>query len=78
MLRAEGLVDVEHGYGTRVRPEPEREPVAVPRGATLIGRMPSADERADLDVPEGVPVLVVSHGGREQVYPADRVQLRFA
>jgi GntR family transcriptional regulator len=75
-LRAEGLVDVERGVGIRVRGPVERESVAVPRGARISSRMPTAEERAELDVPEGVPLFVVVVGGRERGrYPADRVDL---
>lgn len=77
-LRAEGLVDVERGVGVRVRGEQERETVRVPRGATLISRMPTGQERAELGIPEGVPVMEVRIGGRVQMHPADRVVLTFA
>lgn len=76
MLRAEGLVDVASGRGTRVREQVERQKVAVPRGARISSRMPTAEERAELNVPEGVPLMVVYVGGRERgKYPADRVDL---
>lgn len=75
-LRAEGLVDVERGTGIRVREPVEPERVAVPRGAITRSRMPTAEERAELDIPEGVPVLVVTLGGRLRgVYPADRAEI---
>ncbi|GAB3817549.1 GntR family transcriptional regulator [Micromonospora zhanjiangensis] len=75
LLRADGLVDVAPGRGTRVREPMERQRVSVPRGAEVTGRLPTPTERARLDIPEGVPVLVVSIGGRERVYPADRTTL---
>lgn len=75
-LRAEGLIGLERGIGIRVREPVERRRVAVPRGSTIRARMPTPQERAALDVPEGVPVLVVIIGGRERgPYPADRVDL---
>ncbi|MFG1776584.1 GntR family transcriptional regulator [Micromonospora sp. NPDC049048] len=75
-LRAEGLVDVERGVGIRVRARVERRSVAVPRGARISSRMPTAEERAEHDMPEGVPLFVVVVGGRERGrYPADRVDL---
>jgi hypothetical protein len=77
-LRADGLVDVERGVDIRVREPVEKESARVPRGATVAGRMPTAEERSELDIPEGVPVMVVSYGGRERVYPCDRVVLTFA
>lgn len=75
-LRAEGLVDAAPGRGTRVREVAERQVVAVPRGSLIDSRMPTPDERAELDIPEGVPVQVVTVGGRVRgVYPSDRVTL---
>ncbi|WP_432050337.1 GntR family transcriptional regulator [Verrucosispora sp. NA02020] len=77
LLRAEGLVDVASGRGTRVRGQAEREVVSVPRGSMIDSRMPTPDERAELDIPDGVPVQVVTTGGRVRgVYPSDRVRLR--
>lgn len=79
LLRVEGLVDVAPGYGTRVREPVEQQQVRVPRGSTVQARMPSAAERAELDIPEGVPVLVVTLGGRPRgTYAADRTVLTFA
>ncbi|MFG2059646.1 GntR family transcriptional regulator [Micromonospora sp. NPDC048930] len=75
-LRAEGLIDLERGIGLRVREPIERKRVAVPRGSVVRSRMPTPEERADLGIPEGVPVMVVIVGGRERgPYPADRVDL---
>lgn len=75
-LRTEGLITVERGIGIRVREPAEREVVSVPRGALIDARMPTPRERAELDIPEGVPVQVVTVGGRVRgVYPADRVRL---
>lgn len=78
VLRAEGLLDVAAGHGTRVREAVQLQPVRVARGSTARGRMPTDAERATLDIPEGVPVLVVTIGGRERVLPCDRTLLTFA
>lgn len=75
LLRIEGLVDTRRGYRARVRVPREREQVHVPAGAQVTARMPSYDERRDLDIPEGVPLLELDLGKR--VYPADRVTLIF-
>ncbi|WBB73205.1 GntR family transcriptional regulator [Micromonospora sp. WMMD1128] len=78
ILRNEGLVVTERGYGTRVAVEQELTRVAVPRGAQVRSRMPTEAERAELGIEPGavVPVLVVSLGGRVRgVYAADRVVL---
>jgi DNA-binding transcriptional regulator YhcF (GntR family) len=81
VLRTEGLVVTERGYGTRVVVEQERERVRVPRGAELLIRMPSEDERTELGIPPGavVAVVIVMLGGRERgKYAADRVILTTA
>lgn len=78
-LRAEGLIELDRGIGMRVREPVERRRVSVPRGSLVRARMPTPQERADLDVPEGVPVLIVVLGGRERgPYPADRTDLTFS
>lgn len=75
-LRSEVLIGLDQGIGIRVREPVERQRVSVPRGAAVTARMPTAEERVDLDVPEGVPVMVVELGGRVRgVYAADRTVL---
>lgn len=71
VLRGEGLIETRRGYRSRVRPRPELQRVEIPQGAVVTARMPTPEERDRLDLPVGVPVLVV--GG--EVYPADRVAL---
>ncbi|MEU4367581.1 winged helix-turn-helix domain-containing protein [Micromonospora chersina] len=79
VLRGEGLVVTEPGYGTRVRMAEERERVSVPRGARVISRPATADERRELDIPLGGHVLVVTLGGRERSrHAADRTELTFS
>lgn len=79
VLRSEGLVDTERGVGTRVREPAPRERVAVPRGARVISRPASPGERAELGIPEGGYVLVVSLGGRQRsVHAADWTELHFS
>lgn len=78
VLRAEGLVVTEGGYGTRVREPAERERVRVPRGATAISRPATNEEREELGIPVGGYVLVVEIGGRERIFSADRTSLTFA
>lgn len=72
LLRMEGLVDAAAGRGTEVRGSSEQVDVKVPRGARVTSRMPTPDERGELDIPEGVPLLVVTYGGKTSRYPADR------
>lgn len=78
VLRAEGLIVTEGGYGTRVREPVERERVRVPRGATVTSRPASVDERDELDIPVGGYVFVVEIGGRERILSADRTTLTFS
>lgn len=78
ILRTEGLVVTEPGYGTRVVDERPRDLVGVPRGARVRSRMPTESERINLGIEPGavVPVLVVTLGGRVRgVYAADRTEL---
>lgn len=72
VLEEEGLVDVRHGYGTRVRIPPETTEVAIQRGATWTVRMPTPDEREEFDLPRGVPMVEVRYGAKVRVYPGDR------
>ncbi|OKI47254.1 winged helix-turn-helix domain-containing protein [Micromonospora sp. CB01531] len=79
VLRSEGLVVTEPSYGTRVRVAEERARVAVPRGASVISRPATVEEREQLDVALGGHVLVVMVGGRVRGrYAADRTELTFS
>jgi DNA-binding GntR family transcriptional regulator len=71
VLRAEGLIVVRHPHGTFVREQGEVEVVEVASG-TVTARMPTPEERRQLVIGEGVPVLLVD----ERIYAADRVALR--
>lgn len=68
MLRAEGLIDCRRGLRARIRSRPDRVPVAVLPGQTVIARMPTPEERTLHAIPDGVPVLEVA----DVVYPAHR------
>jgi DNA-binding transcriptional MocR family regulator len=72
VLANEGLIVVRHGYRTRVREQPERERVRIPRGAMLTLRMPTSGEREAFGIGVGVPVAEVVFGGKVTVYPGDR------
>lgn len=75
VLRDDGLVVTERGYGTRVREQEERLVVRVPRGARVWTRMPRSDaEREELEIEPGAvtPVVVVEVGGRARRYNGDR------
>lgn len=80
ILRAEGLVETEAPYGTRVRTPQLRTEVNVPPGAMWTARMPTPDERVELDIGDGIPVVEVvtpNHkGGKTRLYAADRYVFR--
>ncbi len=77
VLRSEGLLTSRRGHAVEVREQPERQILTLPAGSTVIARMPSLEERAEHDVPEGVPVFwVVLPDGTSPIYPADRWELR--
>ncbi|WP_212822337.1 winged helix-turn-helix domain-containing protein [Polymorphospora rubra] len=75
-LQADGLVDYQHGIGIRVREPGTLRQVPVPRGCRTRARMPTAEERAEFGLADGVPVLVVMAGDLVKgVYPSDQVEL---
>ncbi len=77
VLRNQGMVVVRKGHGGYVRDEPEYQDLALPPGAVVTCRMPTAAERLEHDLGEGVPVFVVAGAeGRPVVYPGDRWRLR--
>ncbi|MEU4558378.1 winged helix-turn-helix domain-containing protein [Actinoplanes sp. NPDC023936] len=77
VLRNEGLAVVQRGHGVVVREQPEREDLVPPAGATVTIRMPTAEERALHDIPDGVPIFwVIAADGTATVYPGDRWQIR--
>ena len=76
-LRAEGLLEVQHGFGTRVRSTSQRQEVIGERGHVVSVRMPTPEERALYRMPEGVPMLVVTGpDGMQDAYPGDEYTLR--
>jgi DNA-binding GntR family transcriptional regulator len=74
LLRGEGLVVTTRGIGTFVRgPAAEVAVVRVGAGTRVSARVPTADERLSLGIPEGTAVLVVSRAGEpDELLPADR------
>ncbi|MEU3457854.1 GntR family transcriptional regulator [Micromonospora sp. NPDC006766] len=76
LLRSEGLVIVQPPRGTFVRSMEPTETVTLLKGDTASARMPTPEERKELDIGEGVPVLVVFRAdGSREVYPADRIRV---
>lgn len=76
-LRAEGVIVVEHGYGTRVRSLPEPEVLTGESGQIVSVRMPTQAERETYALADGVPMLVVTdQDGMEYAHPGDSYVLR--
>ena len=76
-LRAEGLIIVQHGWGTRVRPAPEPTEIVGEPGSLVTARMPTPEERATYGMADGVPMLVITdQDGIQDAYPADVTRLR--
>jgi hypothetical protein len=65
----------QRGSPSRVRPLDAVTADLVPSTAIVRTRMPTPYERGHLDLPDGVPVLVVAIDGEERVYPANRVEI---
>lgn len=75
-LRAEGLISTTRRRGSYVRDE-ERVPMDITGPADVSARMPTPEERAKFNMPEGVPLLIVEHeGGETELLPADRIILK--
>lgn len=71
VLRVEGLI-VTDRRGSHVRDRDELTAVRVKTGK-ISARMPSEPERHDLELAEGVPLLVIEDAnGLAEVHPADR------
>lgn len=83
LLAGEGLIVTEKGREARVAVY-DRKPYRVPKGARVVFRMPSPEERRELrdaggDVPEGVPVAEVHTGprARRKLVRGDRWEIVF-
>jgi DNA-binding transcriptional MocR family regulator len=73
LLRAEGLLEYRRGQGVFVREPVELTPVTPPPGSSGVVRMPTAAERAQYGLQDGVAVAVISKpNGDQVVYPGDR------
>lgn len=71
-LADEGLVDIRHGYATRVRVPPERTEIRVTRYSTWIVRPPTREERLALGLARGVKMVEIRAGANVFAYPDDR------
>jgi DNA-binding GntR family transcriptional regulator len=71
VLRLEGMIDTVPKLGSFVRVHPKAEVIQL-RGGRITARMPEKDERRTLDIPEGIPLLIVETGNSTEILPADR------
>ncbi|MFI2708916.1 GntR family transcriptional regulator [Micromonospora sp. NPDC018662] len=76
LLRSEGLVIVEPPRGTFVRAVEPTETVTLRKGDTATARMPTPGERRELEMGEGIPVIVIFRAdGSRELFAADRIRL---
>ncbi|PTA44821.1 winged helix-turn-helix domain-containing protein [Micromonospora sp. RP3T] len=76
LLRSEGLVIVEPPRGTFVRAVEPTETVTLRKGDTATARMPTPAERRELEMGEGIPVIVIFRAdGSREMFGADRIRL---
>lgn len=76
ILRNDGLIITRRGYRATVAEYGEKEPLMVESGSSVSARPPTPEERRELDVPEGWPVLQVVHpDGSGDVYAAHRFRV---
>ncbi|MFG1774868.1 GntR family transcriptional regulator [Micromonospora sp. NPDC049048] len=76
LLRSEGLVIVEPPRGTFVRAVEPTETVTLLKGDTATARMPTPVERRELEMGEGIPILVIFRAdGSRELYAADRIRV---
>ena len=67
---------VEPPRGTFVRTVEPTETVTLLKGDTATARMPTPVERRELELGEGIPVIVVFRAdGSRELYAADRIRV---
>jgi len=87
LLRREGLLFLSHDNTVRVGPierraarQPDAAPetlVDVPPNGIVRARMPTPRERDELQLPDGIPVLVIRIGEDEEIHPATGIGMRW-
>jgi DNA-binding transcriptional MocR family regulator len=71
VLRREGLIRTDR-MGSRVRDHGRMVVIDLRPGDVVGARMPTDQERRELRIDEGIPVIVVTRGADREIYPADR------
>lgn len=76
-LRSEGVIRAG-GPGRRasVPPRIKKERIVLGSRSVLSVRMPTPAERAEYDIPDGVPVAEVYYDGTTRIFPGDRYEFR--
>lgn len=73
ILRTEGLIVTEARIGSRVREVHERQIIKLAAGERAWPKMATAEERRQLKLPEGTPLIVVQRAdGTVEMFPGDR------
>lgn len=74
LLRHEGRIYTVPGRGSYVRGEEDVSLIRLSTPARVSSRMPTAQERRQYSIPEGVPVFVIDResDSPSEVLPADR------
>jgi DNA-binding GntR family transcriptional regulator len=76
VLRAEGLIYTRRADRSYVREIHNRRPVHLAAEDSALVRMPTPDERDQLDIDEGIPIVILTRaGGETEMHPADRITL---
>jgi DNA-binding FadR family transcriptional regulator len=76
VLRSEGLIVTERGKPSRVREQFPRKAIKLKRGDVATARMPGDDERRELQLDRGVPIIDVKHtDGTVDRYGADEYEI---
>ncbi|WP_204013928.1 GntR family transcriptional regulator [Sphaerimonospora thailandensis] len=74
VLRAEALIVTLRGESTRVRHQPERQPLVIDATTRVWFRQPTPAERVELRIDEGVGLAVIeTEGEPPRTLPADEV-----
>ena len=74
VLRNQGLIVTRRGYRAVVVEPVETETLTLEPGQRVSARMPTPEERERLELPDGVPVLLVLNpDGSGDIYPGNQV-----
>jgi DNA-binding GntR family transcriptional regulator len=79
ILRVEGLINTQRGRPSYVRRRPQRRTILIKAGDQALSRMPIDQERKDLGIDMGVPMIEVRYvDGHTESHAADTVLIEGA